>query len=937
MIHWLGHVVRRAQAVHTSGYASLLCLVLFFPWIVSRADQTHGTEIHRARIQFSESVELIQSIECDFRGQSRSRSRIEAVAGNRRFQVTFSNSLTPPNLTQRTVAHVDGYQVDDHLEIDSYKVTSPIEAVVPPKYGERRVLVIFVNFTDLKYDPAHMKDFVEDMAKAGDFFKRSSRGSMSLRSTFIPEPISISLSSDNPITSTIASLASAQAETKYPELFETGYDHYIYAIPYVNSVVWAGLADVSGPKVFINGKWGWGCLVHEIGHNLGLEHAWGLAPLTSDPIGPGYEMEYGDLFDIMGNTWSAVDYNAALKARLGWIRPEETTQTVASGVYRLFRHDHAGASGQQLLNVGYGLNNYYALEYRQDPLNPGAIAGVEIRKCYRSHLAEATHRTELLDMSPLSTGGWQDSPLALGKVFSDSAQEIEITPLAFGGNPPNEYVDVKVITPDYIPRLVINSIRDGQSVTLYEPLVIKSALGLNVDHVQRAELWVGGSYVTESAKFPFDLRWVPATLGLQSISVRTLDIHGRSAEPSTMRISVKWDPEPVKTTFPGIKISHLTYGNGRWVALVNGLLNWSTNLTTWTLGSGFEPSAESVQAISYLGGVFITAESGGIIRSSQDGVRWTVQKVGRETWNAIGFFQNEWIAVGKHGAMAVTRDLQNWTQLPTLTNVDIIRVAASPEAVIAITSDARVLSFAPSFGANSWSLQSLPQSTSTRLAIWDGKGFMIVGSDGMGDRLYFSTDAEKWTSSSASATGDTAIRAMATLKDFLFVIGSRVIYQRPNQNWTRLLNLAEVYTEAVPSENSLVLVSFSAFENATTLQSFHLPMSPYEEWAAVKLPPTATESGDLDNDGLTNFDEYAFDRDPEHFDAAPLLGIRVLNPNSVGFLLSLDSPRSDARYWIDSTVDFKRWSPESILLRSTLDMGNLPHRFFRIRTERVKY
>ncbi len=400
---------------------------------------------------------------------------------------------------------------------------------------------------------------------------------------------------------------------------------------------------------------------------------------------------------------------------------------------------------------------------------------------------------------------------------------------------------------------------------------------------------------------------------------------------------MKWDSEPLKTTLPGIKISHLTYGNGRWVALVNGLLNWSTNLTTWTLGSGFEPSAGSVQAISFSGGSFVTAESGGIIRTSQDGIRWTVRKVGRETWNAVGFFQNEWIAVGKHGAMAVTRDLQNWTQLPTLADADILRVAASPEAVIAITADARVLVFAPSFGANSWSLQSLPQSTSARLAVWDGKKFVIVGSDRMGDRLYFSTDAEKWTSSSASATGDNVIRAMETLKDFLFMIGSRVIYQRPNQNWTRLLNLVEVYTEAAPSENSLVLVSFSEFENATTLQTFHLPISPYERWAAVNLPPAATESGDLDNDGLTNFDEYAFDRDPGHFDAAPRLEIKLSNPSSVGFLFPLASPRSDARYWIDSTVDFKRWSPEMILPRTTLDIGSLAHRFFRIRAERVKY
>ena len=63
---------------------------------------------------------------------------------------------------------------------------------------------------------------------------------------------------------------------------------------------WAGLAEVGGSRVWVNGDFDVRVVTHELGHNLGLAHAGSLA-CNGVTLGPScFGSEYGDPFDVMG-------------------------------------------------------------------------------------------------------------------------------------------------------------------------------------------------------------------------------------------------------------------------------------------------------------------------------------------------------------------------------------------------------------------------------------------------------------------------------------------------------------------------------------------------------------------------------------------------------------------------------------------------------------
>ena len=87
-----------------------------------------------------------------------------------------------------------------------------------------------------------------------------------------------------------------------------------------------------------------GTVAHELGHCFGLMHAnfWDTGGASA--IGPGSNLEYGDIFDIMGSSSSNFPrnhLNAQAKNQVRWL-PNDFVQTItASGTYRLHAFDQA--------------------------------------------------------------------------------------------------------------------------------------------------------------------------------------------------------------------------------------------------------------------------------------------------------------------------------------------------------------------------------------------------------------------------------------------------------------------------------------------------------------------------------------------------------------------------------------------------------------------
>jgi hypothetical protein len=133
-------------------------------------------------------------------------------------------------------------------------------------------------------------------------------------------------------------------------------------------------------------------LVHELGHNLGLEHAYGVVcrrqmadQLVPQRVALGRAtqgvsctaVEYGDSWDAMGH--SSGFFSAAALTRLGWAGKIKDVST--SGQYVVADVEHSGTTYNQALRIRAGTTTYW-VEYQPEhsPLVGRTIPGVMIRR-----------------------------------------------------------------------------------------------------------------------------------------------------------------------------------------------------------------------------------------------------------------------------------------------------------------------------------------------------------------------------------------------------------------------------------------------------------------------------------------------------------------------------------------------------------------------------
>ncbi len=151
-------------------------------------------------------------------------------------------------------------------------------------------------------------------------------------------------------------------------------------------------------------------LVHELGHNLGLNHANSLicqkGKFRVTQAGTCYTQEYGDMWDAMG--LSDRQYSVGILKRLGWAG--RTATASKDGTWTLTDAEKSG-SGLQGLRVRSGGATYW-LEYRTNPvaLEQGNFTlegstGIQVR-------LDSGRSMRILDTLP-------NSPNTSGLVFPD--------------------------------------------------------------------------------------------------------------------------------------------------------------------------------------------------------------------------------------------------------------------------------------------------------------------------------------------------------------------------------------------------------------------------------------------------------------------------------------------------------------------------------------
>lgn len=182
-------------------------------------------------------------------------------------------------------------------------------------------------------------------------------------------------------------------------------------------------------------------LAHELGHAFGLLHdnlldcGLNIIPTVDNPC---LNIEYGNLYDVMGSGTLALHYNALYKEMLGWLDPTSSKTVINSGNYTLSPLEDA-STGIKLIKVQPILSDMplYAIEYRRAIGFDSNLAtstlvrnqgGIIIYKIIDS----TPQATQLLNMHPNQLPGKQKSfyvALGSGETFVDSDNGITIGPV----------------------------------------------------------------------------------------------------------------------------------------------------------------------------------------------------------------------------------------------------------------------------------------------------------------------------------------------------------------------------------------------------------------------------------------------------------------------------------------------------------------------------
>jgi hypothetical protein len=208
-----------------------------------------------------------------------------------------------------------------------------------------------------------------------------------------------------------------------------------------------GLSVIGSPWVWVNGEFDFRVVAHELGHTFGLQHANFWKTKDGDPVSSsGESIMYGDPFDVMGDNYrygGRADFNPWYKYQLGWIQDDQVQTVNQNGTYRVYRFDDGEATGTLALRVArdaqHAVGDYWIGYRRNFPEIDRLANGAYVIWGWPSVGVES----DLLGLGP-QVNNARDSGLSVGSILADHAANLTIAPVAEGGVPPNEYLDVQI-------------------------------------------------------------------------------------------------------------------------------------------------------------------------------------------------------------------------------------------------------------------------------------------------------------------------------------------------------------------------------------------------------------------------------------------------------------------------------------------------------------
>jgi len=323
--------------------------------------------------------------------------------------------------------------------------------------GPKTVLLMRVAFPDDPAEPITQAKACSMMNQVDQFYIENSYQATAILADVTPLLVLPHTKSVYGYAGTSPLQADARAAALAAGFDTDSYDLDIvlfHPVPGPGFAGWNGLANIGAKGVWLQGTTSPGIAAHELGHNYGLYHANFWSATGDSIIGPGSTVEYGDPFDTMALAQlnpMPYHFNAPYKSQLQWLSFPFIQPITNSGTFRLFAFDVP----QLVAGQAYALTIYkdaartYWVSFRQQITNnPWLENGPLLQWApWNNGVANSLNGTDLLDTTPgTPTGdsGKDDSPVAIGRTFSDPAAGICITPIAKGSGPGGNYFDVQV-------------------------------------------------------------------------------------------------------------------------------------------------------------------------------------------------------------------------------------------------------------------------------------------------------------------------------------------------------------------------------------------------------------------------------------------------------------------------------------------------------------
>ena len=567
--------------------------------------------------------------------------------------------------------------------------------------GRKNVLVIQVDFADkpgAPVDAATLARILADRPASG-VLEAMSYGKLSLVPTIpsrvyrMPQSAAAYRTTDSTGTSRNSDLHAAARAAAATDGYDVdaGYDMVLVVFAQIGmkhlSVVYSAIAEVGGPCLMAQGTMATETLVHEFGHTLGLGHASSWDPATANPVGAGSSAEYGDIFDIMGEgPVPAGHFNVQAKQMLGWLPAADWADATArgSGLYRLQRFDAADATGQRAVRITKGSGEYYWIGYRQNfPANPSLLTGVNLlwQKPGQS-------RCWLVDTRPLSPAGKEDAGLAMGRTYSDAAAGIHLTPVARGGDSPNEWIDVRVNLGTFPGNRAPTASLYGPTALTARHYARFTVTATDPDGDALACWWDFGDGSVKpdcnSVAHAYRLG------GRYTVAVVVSDGKGQTVS-KTMAVTVADPLQTWATVASGttVDLKSICAGPGELLAVGNeGRYAKSTNGSTWTTGRATGANNFWFNKVAWTGALYVGVgvdydpELGvwvAAVATSADGTTWTRRYAGAAGGELmdVACGNGRLVAVGLGGVVVTSTDGLAWSPAASGTFFDLTGLACA--------------------------------------------------------------------------------------------------------------------------------------------------------------------------------------------------------------------------------------------------------------------